>query len=145
MENVHNIPVGFHFAVDFGLGISLGDHFFQEVSGIGAEITTEDLREGGADVTYKLPTGIKFSNLILKRGLVNDSKVLDWCRDAIEQFKFKPSDITVILLNENHLPIATWRFLGAYPVKWSVSDFKAQDNSLVIETMELTYRIMRKL
>ena len=145
MEDVHNIPVGFHFAVDFGIGISLGDHFFQEVSGLGAEITTEDLREGGADVTYKLPTGIKFNNLVLKRGLVNDSKVLDWCKDAIEQFKFKPSDVTVTLLNENHLPIATWRFLGAYPVKWSVSDFKAQDNSLVIETMELAYRIMRKL
>lgn len=145
MEDVHNIPVGFHFAVDFGLGISLGDHFFQEVSGIGAEITTEELREGGADVAYKLPTGIKFNNLVLKRGFVTNSKVLDWCRDAVEQFKFKPSDITVVLLNEYHLPLAIWRFLGAYPVKWSVSDFKAQENALVIESMELTYRIMRKL
>lgn len=144
MEDVHKIPVGFHFAVDFGLGISPGDHFFQEVSGIGAEVTTEELREGGADVSYRLPTGIKFNNLVLKRGLVTGSQVLNWCRDAVENFSFSPSDITVVLLNENHLPLAVWQFIGAYPVKWSVTDFKAQENALVIESMELAYRIMRK-
>ena len=145
MEDPHKIPVGFHFAVDFGLGISPGDHFFQEVSGIGAEVTTEELREGGADVSYRLPTGIKFNNLVLKRGLVTGSQVLDWCRDAVENFSFSPSDVTVVLLNENHLPLTIWQFLGAYPVKWSVTDFKAQENALVIESMELAYRIMRKL
>lgn len=145
MEDVHKIPVGFHFAVDFGLGISPGDHFFQEVSGIGAEVTTEELREGGADVSYRLPTGIKFNNLVLKRGLVTGSQVLKWCRDAVENFSFSPSDITVALLDENHLPLSIWQFRGAYPVKWSVSDFKAQENALVIESMELAYRIMRKL
>lgn len=144
-EDAHKIPVGFHFAVDFGLGISLGDHFFQEVSGIGAEVTTEELREGGADVSYKLPTGVKYNNLVLKRGLVNDSKVLDWCRDTVENFSFSPSDITVVLLNENHLPLAIWQFLKAYPVKWSVTDFKAEENALVIETMELAYQRIRKL
>lgn len=144
MEDVHNIPVGFHFAVDFGLGEPLSDHRFQEVSGLGAEVSTEELREGGADVAYKLPTGLKFNNLVLKRGFIVDSQVQDWFRDAVELFKFRPSDVEVILLNEKHEPLASWKFIGAWPVKWSVSDFKAQDNSLVIESMELAYRIMRK-
>ncbi len=144
MADAHNIPVGFHFSVDFGLGEPGSDHRFQEISGIGAEVSTEDLREGGADVAYKLPTGIKFNNLVLKRGFIVDSLVLDWCRDALELFKFQPSDVEVILLNEKHEPLASWIFIGAWPVKWSVSDFKAQDNSLVIESMELAYRIMRK-
>ncbi|OQX78535.1 MAG: hypothetical protein B6D64_06460 [Bacteroidetes bacterium 4484_276] len=145
MEDVHNIPVSFHFLVDFGLGLPGGDNRFQEVTGIGAEVVTEDLKEGGADVTYKLPTGIKFNNLVLKRGLNVDSRVLKWCRDAIELFKFQPTDVVVVLLNEEHATLASWKFFGAWPVKWSVSDFKAQDNALVIESMELTYRIMRKL
>jgi phage tail-like protein len=145
MIDMHNIPVGFHFQVDFGVGTPGIDHRFQEVSGLGAEITTEDLKEGGADVTYKLPTGIKYNNLVLKRGMIFGSEVRKWCEDAIELFDFKPTDVTVVLLNEDHAPIATWQFIGAWPVKWSVSDFKAQDNSLVIESIELTYRQMRKI
>jgi len=144
MADAYKIPVGFHFSVEFGIGEDDIDHRFQEVAGMGAEITTEDLREGGADVTYKLPTGIKFSNLVLKRGLITDSKVLDWCRDAIELFIFKPKNVKVNLLDENHTALASWKFIGAYPVKWSISDFKAQDNSLVIESMELTFRNMQK-
>ena len=144
MADLHNIPVGFHFAVDFGLGEANIDHRFQEVTGIGAEVTTEEIKEGGADVSYRIPTGIKFSNLVLKRGLIVDSDVLGWCRDAIELFQFKPTDVMVILLDEEHQPLASWKFIGAWPVKWSISDFKAQDNSLVIESMELTYKIMQK-
>jgi phage tail-like protein len=145
MVNIHDIPVSFHFSVDFGLGEAVGDHRFQEVAGLGAEVTTEELKEGGADVTYRLPSGLRFSNLILKRGLISDSKVLEWCRDAIEQFKFRRTNVEVVLLNDNHEPLASWKFIDAWPVKWSVSDFKAQDNSLVIESIELAYRIMRKM
>ena len=37
----------------------------------------------------------KYPNLVLKRGLVIHSKVIDWCRDAIENFEFKPIDLTI--------------------------------------------------
>ena len=46
MIDMHNIPVGFHFLVDFGVGVPGIDHRFQEVSGLGAEITTEETEEG---------------------------------------------------------------------------------------------------
>ena len=36
-------------------------------------------------------------------------------------------------------PLAFWSFEQAWPVKWSVSDFNAQDSTIAIETLELTY------
>lgn len=143
---VYYPPVGFHFKVEF-LGISSGDidTRFQEVSGLSAEVTTEELAVGGENrFTYRLPNRARYNNLILKRGMVQDSNLIGWFSDAIEDFVFKPVDVNVYLLNENHEISATWVLLQAYPVKWSVSDFKAQESSLVIETIELAYQYFRR-
>ena len=142
---MYPIPVGFHFKVEFGAGEGTDDNRFQEVGGLSAEVTTEELKEGGLTrYVHRLPTGAKYGNLVLKRGMFTDSSVAEWCRKAIEQFDFSPRDVRVILLNEQHEPLAAWTFLGAYPVKWSGSDLKAQDNALVIETLELSYRMFRR-
>ena len=109
------------------------------------EITTEEVREGGLnEYSFKLPTGVKYGNLVLKRGMFNDSDVARWCRKAIENFQFEPTTVKVTLLNEEHNNLASWDFAGVYPLKWSISDFKAQDNAIVVESLELAYRYFRK-
>jgi phage tail-like protein len=134
-------PVGFHFKVHFtGIGGD-SDTQFQEVSGLTAEISVEELPVGGENkFTHRLPTRSKYSNLILKRGMLTDSKLIEWLTNAIENFKFKPVDLSIFLLNEDHQVLATWNFIHAYPVKWAISDFKALENSLVVETIELAYQ-----
>ena len=46
----------------------------------------------------------------------------------------------VILLNEKGEPLRTWKISHAIPKKWLISDLNANENALVIETMELSYR-----
>jgi len=139
-------PVGFHFKVEFpGVGSGDSDTRFQEVSGLTAEIGTEELQVGGENrFTYRLPVRGKFNNLVLKRGMLQDSGLIAWFTNAIQDFEFKPVDVNVYLLNENHEITSSWIFMQAYPVKWVISDFKAQDNSLVIETIELVYQFFRR-
>lgn len=141
-------PVGFHFKVEIA-GITDGNGSeirFQEVSGLNQELGTEEITEGGENrFSHKLPARGKFNNLVLKRGMLLDSKLVDWCRDAIENFDFVTREVLVTLLNESHTPLISWSFIGAYPVKLSVSDFKAQDNSIVVETIELAYQYFRKV
>lgn len=141
-------PVGFHFKVDFLLsGIKDGDVRFQEVSGLSAELGIEEVVEGGENrFSHRLPNRAKYSNLILKRGLLTNSRLIDWCKNAIENFDFEPTTVNVTLLNENHLPLAdTLSFLRAWPVKWTVSDFKAQENGIVVETLELAYNYFSRI
>lgn len=134
-------PVGFHFEVHFfGIGGD-NDSQFQEVSGLSAEIGVEELTVGGENkFTYRLPTRAKYNNLILKRGMLKDSGLIDWFKKAIEEFEFKPVNISINLLNENHQTLSSWDFINAYPIKWAISDFKALENSLVVETIELSYQ-----
>ena len=132
---------GFHFEVAFDLpGMKHNDSRFQEVSGLNVSVQTEEFAEGGENrFVHKLPQRLKFSELELKRGLFKDSKLIEWVRDAMEQFQFKPTNITVTLLNDLHVPVAAWQVVGAYPIHWSVSGFNAQQNSLVVESIKLEY------
>ena len=134
-------PVGFHFLVEFeGLGSQEQDHQFQSVSGLSVDIETEEIAEGGENrFKHKLPVKTKYPNLTLKRGILINSDVIDWCRNAIENFSFKPVNLTVKLLNEEHQPLVSWNVVHAYPVKWAVEDFNAEESKLVIENVELTY------
>ncbi len=141
-------PVGFHFRVEFGLsGIGDRDSRFQEVSGLSAELGTEELQEGGENrFVHRLPTLPKYGSLVLKRGLLTDSGLIRWLTDAVENFSFEPTTVNVTLLNEQHEPLGfTYSFVRAWPVKWTVSDFKAQESGLVVETLELSYSYFKRV
>jgi len=134
-------PVSFHFKVEFtGISTQEADIQFQSVAGLSVDIETEEFAEGGENrFKHKFPVRTKFPNLVLKRGMMTDSKLIEWCRDAIESFQFAPIDLTVKLLNEEHEPLVTWNVVHAYPVKWNVSDLNAEENKIAIETIELAY------
>jgi len=140
-------PTGFHFSVVFELpGQTDRDQRFQDVSGLSEEISTENITEGGENrFSYQLPERVSHPNLVLKRGMLIGSGLLRWIRNAMENFVFEPVNLTVTLLNELHLPVAAWYIVNAYPVKWNVSDFNAEENRLVIETIELKYQYFKLL
>lgn len=137
-------PVGFHFLVEFA---NHSDECqFQSVSGLSVDMETEEIKEGGENrFTHKLPVRAQYPNLILKRGLQVNSGLLNWCRDGIENFKIEPTDLIIKLLNEKSEPLMSWNVVQAWPVKWAVSDFNAEENRLVIETLELTYSYFKTL
>src|SRR3972149_1114473 len=105
--SVYYPPVGFHFRVEFGLPAARGkDIRFREVSGLSMELEEESHVEGGENrYTQKLPVRARYSDLILKRGLLTDSAVYLWCKAAIEELDITPITIWVTLLNEAHAPL----------------------------------------
>ncbi len=140
-------PVGFHFVVSFGgLDSSSDDSRFSEVSGISQEFGREEIVEGGENrFRHKLPLPVKYQNLVLKRGLLTNSAVIGWIKNSLNNFDIHPIDLTVSLLNEKHEPLQTFGFVNAYPVKWSVSDFNASENSIVVESIEFAYQYFKKV
>jgi phage tail-like protein len=134
-------PAAFHFRVEF-LDIDTVDNdvLFQSVSGLTATIETENVKEGGENrFTHALPVRTQYSDLVLKRGVLTDSGVIAWCRDALEAFAFQPITVLVHLLDAAHEPLITWNVVHAWPKKWSTSDLNSEQNALLIETLELSY------
>ncbi len=135
-------PVGFHFNVAFELFPQTPNDFrFKEVSGLGAEIEMETVKEGGNNrFVHNLPLRTKYDDLVLKRGLFIGSGIIKWCRDAIENFDFHPLNVMISLLNAEHLPLYNWHVINAIPKSWKVSNFNAEENSIVVETLTLSYQ-----
>lgn len=130
-------PLGFRFDVRFfkpdGTWNPL-DTRFKRVSGIGSTIRL------GA---YQLPEEVTHGNLVLERGLIVNSPLSAKFNTIMSEFKFSPGDVLVSLLDGAGDTISSWLFMKAYPVKWSISDLNADQNEVVIESLELAYRRMQ--
>jgi phage tail-like protein len=134
-------PVGFHFLVTFELSSQTDDTRFQEVTGLDVEMEMESFIEGGQNrFTWQLPKRSRYSDITLKRGMFIGSTIIKWCRDALENFSFAPANVHISLLNENHEPVMTWYVINAIPKRWSVSGLNAQDNSIMVESITLSYQ-----
>jgi phage tail-like protein len=113
---------------------------FQKVSGLNAEVGTDVINEGGQNLyAHRVPTKISYGNLVLERGIAIVSLLSIEFNVALTTFRFSPSNVILILFNENNIPVTGWVFIKAYPVKWSFADFDADANAVAIETMELAY------
>jgi phage tail-like protein len=137
-ESIH--PVGFYFSISFN---DTEQGFFQEISGLSNETNVEEVVGGENRFKYRLPTTTSNKNLVLKRGVVpKDSALLTWCVDSIDGGLATPiqtKEITICLLDQNEVVSMKWVFNNAYPVKYSVSDLKSQENEVLVETIELSY------
>lgn len=135
-------PVGFHFKVEvLGLAPSDNDVRFTEVGGLTVDLATEEVPEGGENrYIQRYPVRAKYPDLVLKRGLMNQSAIWFWVEHCLETLTIEPHDVNVTLLNESHQPLMTWHLVGAYPVKWAVSDLSATANAYVVESLQLAYQ-----
>lgn len=134
-------PVGFHFLVVFELFPQTPQDFrFQEVSGLDVEIEMEPVKEGGQNrFTHQLPVRNRYTDITLKRGLFIGSGITLWCKNAIEDFLFVPTNVLISLLSPEHIPLQSWYVVNAVPKKIQVSNFNAQENSIVVESLVLSY------
>ena len=136
---------GFSFSISFTWPNLLGkenEGNFQEVSGLNIKLETESIKEGGENrFSHRFPLPPKYENLVLRRGMFRyaDSGIAQWAQKSFSTFEFTPKDINISLLDEKRNPLANWNVKRAYPVGVKVSDFKAQENALVVETLELAF------
>lgn len=143
--------LGFRFGVFFLAGGAIPnpiDIRFQKVSGLSAQVTTTSVTEGGQNLyTHKLPERVDYGNLTLERGILVGAPSLLGIEfnAAMSLFKFASSNVIVSLFDEDMIPLASWLFLKAYPVKWATNDLDAAQENIVIDTMELAYTQMQRL
>ncbi len=136
--------VGFYFRLTFPLSLGVVDTSFKEVSGMTMEMGTEEIAEGGENrFKHRVPTGAKYQNLVLKRGITSLVSPLSlWCETTLGgglSSTLITQTVLLSLLNENGLPIKNWSFINAWPVKWEFSPLNSMNNEILIETLELSY------
>lgn len=137
-------PPAFAFAVSIGNGATIDDTAFSEVSGIGTEIETEAVQEGGENrFVHQLPKQVKHGQLELKRGIARlVSPFAMWCKKTLESGFAEPIELQIVivrLIGANGGALRTWQFNDAWPVKWSIDPFSSTKNEVAVEKVSLAY------
>jgi phage tail-like protein len=123
-------------------GLSIGR--FRECTGISVEVEVKDYMEGGSnEFVHKLPTRIKYPNVVLKRGVTHEDALLKWFWES--RFTVQRRDMTISLLGPGAKLVRTWAFLNAYPVKWTGPNMNAGSNQIATETLEVVHNGLRGL
>jgi phage tail-like protein len=117
-------------------GLNIGR--FSECTGIAVEVETKDYMEGGSnEFVHKLPTRLKYPNLVFKRGVTHEDALLKWFWDSRNSVQRK--ELTIELMGPGAKTVRTWAFVGAYPVKWTGPNLKAGSNAVATETLEVVH------
>lgn len=136
MPAQYPLPV-FHFTVQWG-GARLG---FSEVTGLTQENQAIEYRDGSFPEysSIKMPGLRKFSNIVMKRGIVKaDNDYFKWVSE-IKLNTIERRDLVISLLNEKHEPVMTWKVHNAFPVKLEGPQLKASGNEVAIESVEVAH------
>ena len=136
MPAQYPLPV-FHFTVQWG-GTRVG---FSEVTGLTREVQPIEYRDGSflEPSPRKMPGQFKYANVVLKRGQVTgDTEFAKWLT-TVKLNTVERRDLTISLLNEEHLPVMTWKVLSAWICKYDGPQLKASGNEVAIESIELAH------
>jgi phage tail-like protein len=115
-----------------------------EVTGLQIETEAEPYEEGGVnDFVHQLPKRTKYQHIALKRGITDRDELWAWYQEVISG-KFRRKSGAIILMDVTGKEKWRWNFHGAYPVKWTGPDFKADSNTVAFETVELAHNGIKK-
>jgi len=128
---------GFNFRVDID-GIGTGS--FSEVTGLTADGDAVDYREGTDAINNvrKLQGLRKFPMIVMKRGYIQDDELWSWY-ERIHNGQDDRRNGSVVLYNEQRVPVMRWHFENAWINKIEGPSLKAAGNEVAIESMELVH------
>ncbi len=128
----------FHFSVEIS---NVGVISCKEVSGLETEYDVLEYRAGDSPefTKTKQPGLRKTSDITLKKGIFkSDKKMWDYI-GKIKMNTIQRETVTVKLLDESGDPVQSWEITNAWPKKMQVEGFKAEGNSVAMETMILAH------
>jgi phage tail-like protein len=135
--------VQFNFLVDLGTGNTDGaEAGFQEVTGIGMEVTVSEYRAGNhkENSVMKITGMNKSTDVTLKRGVIGSLNLYSWLNDIRNGDQTAFRTVTIQLQNEDHTAVvATWKLLRARIIKHTSGPFNAKGTDVAMEELVLAY------
>jgi len=135
--------VQFNFLVDLGTGTTDGpDAGFQEISGIGMEVTVAEYRNGNErENSVRKITGLnKSTDVTMKRGVIGSLSLYQWLNQIRNGDQNALRNIVIQLQNEDHTAVVlTWKLLRARIIKHTSGPMNAKGTDVAMEELVIAY------
>ena len=108
-----------------------------------SRIEVIEYREGSdlSNSTRKLPGRVKYSNLLLRRGLTSSLTLWTWYKNVLAG-NLDRRTVVVTLLDESRNPIIKWTFINAWPTRYEGPSLQAKGDDVAIESLEIAHEGM---
>lgn len=120
----------FNFLVEFNEGDIAGG--FAEVTGLGAEITIAEYRNGDdkENSVRKIPNIHKVSDVTLKRGIISSTDLWAWINETRTKGWEAQRDVWITLQDEaRETTVGTWTLRNVIPMKYTGPSLNAKGGS----------------
>ncbi len=135
--------VQFNFLVDLGTGNSDGPEAgFQEISGIGMEVTVAEYRNGNEkENSVRKITGLnKSTDVTMKRGVIGSLNLYQWLNQIRNGDQSALRTVTIQLQNEDHTAVVQeWKLLRARIIKHTSGPLNAKGTDVAMEELVVAY------
>jgi phage tail-like protein len=121
------------FKVDIP-GVTIG--VFARCTGLQVEFEVLEYAEGGENgYVHKLRGATRYANLVLSRGVTNETGLLDWLFN-FQELGQRPT-VTISLLDERDASVRSWGFSAAFPVRWTGPTLADATGEVATEELEI--------
>jgi phage tail-like protein len=135
--------VQFNFLVDLQTGNTDGpDAGFQEISGIGMEVTVAEYRNGNEkENSVRKITGMnKATDVTMKRGVIGSLSLYQWLNQIRNGDQNALRNVVIQLQNEDHTAVVqTWKLLRARIIKHTSGPLNAKGTDVAMEELVVAY------
>lgn len=135
--------VQFNFLVNLGDGNTDGPEAgFQEISGIGMEVTVAEYRNGNEkENSVRKITGLnKATDVTLKRGVIGSLNLYKWLDQIRNGDQTAYRNVVIQLQNEDHSQVVQeWTLKRARIIKHTSGPLNAKGTDVAMEELVLAY------
>jgi phage tail-like protein len=118
---------------------------FTEVGGLESEVEVVEYREGGEETRLrKLPGLLKYTNIVLKRGITQDAQLWNWHKQVLDG-NVQRRNGSVILLDDQGAEQVRWNFVDSWPCKYIGPTLNGKSSEVAIETLELAHEGLERV
>jgi phage tail-like protein len=135
--------VQFNFLVNLGDGVTNTPQAgFQEISGIGMEVTITEYRPGNYAFNNVIKTaGLnKATDVTMKRGVIGSLDLYKWLDDVRNGSSNGLRTVTIELKSEDRsATVQTWRLINSRIMKHQSGPLSAKGTDVAMEELTLSY------
>ncbi|HMO60119.1 MAG TPA: phage tail protein [Roseiflexaceae bacterium] len=137
---------GYHFYLEID-GITQAQ--FRECSGLDSESNIIEYKEAGKNgvtIIKKVPGEMKWSNIVLKRGITDIMELWAW-RKQVEDGKVNEArkNGSIVLYDQANSEIARWNFVDGWPSKVTGPQLNANNNDIAVEEITICHEGLNRV
>ena len=135
-----------HFRLNIGGKETVG--MFRECAGLDSETTVIEqmsVGEDGKPAIRKVPGAEKWSNITLKRGVDENVELWKWRQKVVQEGPDEARvDGFIELIDYKGAPIARWKFVQGWPIKYTGASMNASGNEVAVEEVQICHEGMER-